>query len=59
MNADGRPGIDVGAGLGARMPALRWLAFGSLALGAAFMAGGVLLIVGAMRRRRANRLEAK
>jgi hypothetical protein len=59
MNADGRPGIDVGADLGARMPALRWIAFGSLALGAAFMAGGVLLIVGAMRRRRASRLEAK
>lgn len=56
MNADGRPGIDVGADLGARMPALRWIALGSLVVGVAFMAGGVLLIVGAIRRRRASRL---
>lgn len=59
MNADGRPGIAVGADLGARMPALLGIALGSLALGVVFMAGGVLLIVGAIRRRRAGRLEAK
>ena len=33
MNADGRPGIDVGADLGARMPALLWIALGVLARG--------------------------
>jgi hypothetical protein len=59
MNADGRPGIDVGADLGARLPALLGIALGSLAAGAAFMAGGVLLIVGAVRRRRASRLETE
>ncbi len=57
MNADGRHGIDVGADLGARLPALLGIALGSLAAGAVFMAGGVLLIVGAIRRRRASRLE--
>lgn len=51
MNADGRPGIDVRADLGARMPALTWLAVGFLAAGAVFAAGGALLIAGAMRRR--------
>jgi hypothetical protein len=51
MNADGRPGVDIGADLGARMPALRWIALGLLVAGAVFMAGGVLLIVGAIRRR--------
>ena len=51
MNADGRPGVDVGADLGARMPAVLWIAVGSLVLGALLMAGGVLLIVGAIRRR--------
>jgi hypothetical protein len=51
MNADGRPGVDIGADLGARMPALPWIALGLLVGGAVFMAGGVLLIVGAIRRR--------
>ena len=51
MNADGRPGVDIGADLGARPPALPWIALGLLATGAVFMAGGVLLIVGAIRRR--------
>ena len=51
MNADGRPGIDIGADLGARTPALPWIALGLLAGGVVFMAGGVLLIVGAIRRR--------
>jgi hypothetical protein len=48
MNADGRgPGIDVGADLGARMPAVLWIAIGFLAAGVVFLAGGALLIVGA------------
>jgi hypothetical protein len=34
-----------------------WIALGSLVAGAVFMAGGVLLIVGAIRRRRASRHE--
>ena len=51
MNANGRPGIDVAADLGARMPAVLWIAVGLLAAGAIFMAGGALLIAGAIRRR--------
>jgi hypothetical protein len=49
MNADGRPGIDVGADLGARIPALLWIAVGVLAAGAVFAVGGALLIAGAIR----------
>ena len=49
MNAGGRPGIDVGADLGARMPAVLWIAVGVLAAGAIFLAGGALLIAGAIR----------
>jgi hypothetical protein len=56
MNADGRPGIDVGADLGAKVPALPWIALGFLVVGAILLAGGVLLIVGAFRRRRANQV---
>ena len=51
MNADGRPGIDVGADLGARMPAVLWIAVGVLAAGAIFLAAGALLIAGAIRGR--------
>jgi hypothetical protein len=51
MNADARPGLDIGADLGARGPALPWIALGLLLAGAVFMAGGLLLIVGAIRRR--------
>jgi hypothetical protein len=51
MNADGRPGVDIGADLGARTPALPWIALGLLVAGVIFMAGGALLIVGAIRRR--------
>jgi hypothetical protein len=54
MNADGRPGINVGADLGAHMPAVLWIAIGLLAAGAVFMAGGALLIAGAIRGRRAS-----
>lgn len=58
MNADGRPGIDVGADLGAEVPALPWIAVGFLVAGAIVMAGGALLIVGAIRRRRADHVTA-
>jgi hypothetical protein len=50
MNADGRSGIDVGADLGARMPAVLWIAIGLLAAGVVFLAGGALLIAGAFPR---------
>ena len=50
MTADGRPGIDVGADLGAKMLALPWIALGVLAAGAVLLAGGLLLIAGAIRR---------
>jgi hypothetical protein len=36
MNADGQPGIDVRADLGARVPAVPWIAVGVLAAGAVF-----------------------
>ena len=52
MNADGRPGIDVGADLGARVPTLPWIALAVLVAGAVFLAGGALLIAGAFRRNR-------
>jgi hypothetical protein len=55
MNADGRPGIDIGGDLGARLPALPWIAAGFLAAGAVFLVGGALLIAGAILRRPASR----
>jgi hypothetical protein len=55
MNADARPGIDVRADLGARLPALLWIAVGLLLAGAILLVSGVLLIVGAIRGRRASR----
>jgi hypothetical protein len=54
MNADGRPGIDVDADLGARFPAMPWIALGVLIGGAVLLAGGWLLIAGAIRTRRAG-----
>jgi hypothetical protein len=57
MNANGRPGIDVGADVGARVPALVWVAIGLLVAGAVFMTGAGLLIAGAIRGRRAARTE--
>ncbi len=54
MNADGQPGIDAGADLGARLPALPWIALGLLTAGAVFAVGGTLLIVGARRHQRAR-----
>ena len=50
MHADGRPGIAVGSDLGARLPAVLWIAVGLLAAGAVFMTGGALLIAGAFPR---------
>lgn len=52
MNADGRPGIDVGADLGAKVPALPWVGLGFLVAGALLLAGGALLVVSALRRNR-------
>ena len=49
-NADGRPGVDVNADLGATAPALLAVTVGSLAAGMVFLVGGVLLIAGAIRR---------
>lgn len=46
MNADGRSGLDVGADLGARAPALPWIAVGLLAAGVVFAVGGALLVGG-------------
>jgi hypothetical protein len=54
MNADGRPGIDVGTELGARFPSLPWIAAGVLGAGAVLLAGGILLSAGAIRRRGAG-----
>ena len=54
MNADGRHGIDVGADLGAKLPAVPWIGLGVLIAGAVFLAGGGLLIAGAIRGRRAG-----
>ncbi|MGE5272916.1 MAG: hypothetical protein ACM3QU_03970 [Verrucomicrobiota bacterium] len=51
MRADGRPGVAAKADLGARISALPWVATGVTVAGLIFMAGGVLLIVGAVRRR--------
>ena len=50
MNGNGRPGLDVGGELGAKIPVLLWFAVGLLAAGAVFLAAGGLLIAGAVRR---------
>lgn len=50
MNADGRPGVDVRADLGATYPALPGLAVGVLIAGGLSLVGGVLLIAAAIRR---------
>jgi len=51
MNADGQAGLDVRTDLGGKIPALPWITLGLFILGAVFTAGGVLLILGAVRRR--------
>jgi hypothetical protein len=55
MNARARPGIDIGADLGARFPGLLWIAVGFLIAGAVLLAGGAFLIVGAIRNPHAHR----
>jgi hypothetical protein len=56
MNADGHQGIAMGADLGAKVPAQPWIGLGLLVGGAIFMAGGALLIVSAIRHRRADQV---
>ena len=59
MNADGEPRIaEVETDLGARLPALVWVALGVLVAGAIFLAGSVLLISAAVRRGRTERTRA-
>jgi hypothetical protein len=55
MNADARPGINVGADLGATMPSVIWIGLGLLVAGVVLLAGGALLIAGAIRGRRPAR----
>jgi hypothetical protein len=52
MNVDGQPGVDVRADLGATLPPLVWISLGLVLLGLVFLTGGLLLIVGAIRRAR-------
>jgi hypothetical protein len=52
MNADGRGGIGVQADLGARMPAVLWIAIALLVAGAVFATGGGMLVASAIRGRR-------
>jgi hypothetical protein len=54
MNADGRPGINVRADLGAEFPALLWIAIGLLAAGAIFAVGSAFLIRSSFVRRRSG-----
>lgn len=51
MNANAKPGLGVRADLGARFPAALWIAIGLSIAGAVFLAGGALLVVGALRGR--------
>jgi hypothetical protein len=51
MNANGRPGVDIGADVGARVPALAWVALGLLVAGVVFLTGAGLLIGGSLRRK--------
>jgi hypothetical protein len=51
MNATGRGGFGVRADLGARMPDVLWIAIGLLIAGVVFLAGGGMLVVGAIRGR--------
>jgi hypothetical protein len=55
MNADGRPGVDVGADMGAKVPALLWIGIALLVLGAVFATACAFLSVGAIRRARGAR----
>jgi hypothetical protein len=59
MRANGQPGIDVRADLGAKVPALPWIALGFLAAGVIFLAGGAFLIVGTFTRNRMPTAEGR
>jgi hypothetical protein len=50
MNADGSPGVDVRAGVGAELPSLPWIAGGLLVIGGVLMLVGVGLIGGGVFR---------
>jgi len=50
MNIDGQPGVDVQADLGATLPPLVWISVALLVFSLVLVAGGVLLVVGAIRR---------
>jgi hypothetical protein len=54
MNADGSPGVVAQTAVGAKVPALKWIAIGALIAGVLFaVGGGLLLWVGARRPRTA------
>jgi hypothetical protein len=59
MNADGRAGVGVQADLGARMPAVLWIAIGLVIGGAILLTGGVMLVAGAIRGHRAGRASSE
>ncbi len=50
MRADGTPGVTARVQLGATLPGLTWVAGGALAFGAVLLAGGGVLIGGAVHR---------
>ena len=52
MRVDGQSGVDVRADLGATIPPLVWISVGLLVFGLVLLAGGFLLVVGAIRRAR-------
>lgn len=54
MNADGRPGVAIKATLGARFPAVVWIAIGLLAGAAVFLLAGALLVSTTIRHRKEN-----
>jgi hypothetical protein len=59
MNADGHAGVSVGADLGARLPAVLWIAIGLLIAGAVFLTGGGLLIASAFSRKAPQAIESE
>lgn len=59
MNADGHAGVGVGADLGARFPAVLWIAIGLLLAGAVFLIGGGLLIASAFSRKAPQAIESE
>ena len=59
MNADAKPGVGIRADLGARMPAVIWIAIGLVIGGAVFLAGGWLVIAGAIRGSRVQHGEGR